>query len=173
MIGVLKDLTINRDGTQNVTVTVSSDLRQGFDELVGKEVSVEIRKASKKRSLDANAYCWVLVGEIAKKMGLPKNEIYRKAIIDSGVYTIHCIPDSMIEQACEDWRSFGLGFQVETFPSKTPGCTNAIFYKGSHFYDSKQMARLIDGLIHEAEGLGIPTVSDQEAERMLGKWAKA
>ena len=55
---------------------------------------------------------------------------------------------------------------------KTPNCTGVTFYKGSHFYDSKQMARLIDGLIHEAEGLGIATISPEEEKRMLGDWGK-
>lgn len=170
MIGVLTDLTFSRDGKQNITVTVSEDFREEYDSLKDGMVKIEISKARKRRSLDANAYCWVLVGEIAKKTNLTKNEVYRKAIIDSGVYTVHCVPDKMLEQAIEDWNSFGLGFQVETFPSKTKDCTNAIFYKGSHYYDSKQMARLIDGLIHEAEQLGIPTITPKEAEELAAKW---
>lgn len=172
MIGVLSNLTFTRDGKQNITVTVSEDFREEYDALKDGTVSVEIKKASKRRSLDANAYCWVLVGEIAKKVGLSKNEVYRKAILDSGVYTVHCVPDKMLEQSIQDWESFGLGFQVETFPSKTKDCTNAIFYKGSHYYDSKQMAKLIDGLIHEAEQLGIPTITPKEAAELTAKWGK-
>lgn len=170
MKGKLKDLTVNRDGTQNITITVTADFSEEFDALSGKEINVEITKVNRRRSLDANAYCWVLVGEIAKKMHLPKNEVYRKAITESGVYTVHCIPDSMLKQVCEDWESFGLGFQTEQFPSKVKGCTNVICYKGSHFYDTAQMARLIDGLIHDAEALGIPTITPKEAERLVGMW---
>ena len=33
MTGRLKDLTVNRDGTQNVTVTISEDFSEAFDEL--------------------------------------------------------------------------------------------------------------------------------------------
>ena len=55
MKGRLKDLTVNRDGTQNITITVTADFTEEFDELQGKDVTVEIRKASKRRSLDANA----------------------------------------------------------------------------------------------------------------------
>lgn len=172
MKGKLRDLTVNRDGTQNITVTVSADFTAAFDELQGAVVDIEITKAGKRRSLDANAYCWVLVGEIAKKLSLPKNEVYRKAIIDSGVYTVHCIPDSMIDQVCSDWESFGLGFQTERFDSKVKECTNVICYKGSHFYDSTQMSRLINGIIQEAEQLGIPTITPKEAERLIEKWGK-
>lgn len=170
MLGVLTSLTFNGDNSQNITVTVTEDFREEYEALKDGSVKVEITKAHSRRSLNANAYCWVLVGEIAKKLNLTKNEVYRKAILDSGVYTVHCIPDKMLEQAVDDWNSFGLGFQVETFPSKTKDCTNAIFYKGSHYYDSKQMARLIDGLIHEAEQLGIPTITPKEAEELAARW---
>ena len=62
MKGKLRDLTVNRDGTQNITVTVAADFTAAFDELQGAVVDIEITKAGKRRSLDANAYCWVLVG---------------------------------------------------------------------------------------------------------------
>lgn len=170
MIGKLKDLTVNRDGTQNITITVTADFTEEFDSLQGQDVQVEIKKHSRRRSLDANAFCWVLVGEIAKKLGTSKTDVYRKCIRESGVYTVHCIPDSMLKRACDDWESFGLGFQTETFDSRINGCTNVIFYKGSHYYDSQQMSRLIDGLIQEAESLGIPTITQEEAERLVGNW---
>ena len=56
MTGRLRDLTVNRDGTQNVTVTVACDFSKAFDALKDKEITVEIKKASKHRSKDANAF---------------------------------------------------------------------------------------------------------------------
>ena len=38
MVGKLKDLTINRDGSQNITVTVQYDFREDYDLLDGKDV---------------------------------------------------------------------------------------------------------------------------------------
>lgn len=172
MIGRLKDLFRGRDGEWILSFSTPSDPRGLFDELHEDMVDVDIKKHRKGRSLDANAYCWVLIGMIAKKMNLPKNEVYRKAILDSGVYVIHCIPNDMLDRSIRDWESFGLGFQTETFPSQVPGCTNAVFYKGSSFYDTAQMSRLISGLIHEAEGLGIPTITPEEEKRMIGEWGK-
>lgn len=46
-----------------------------------------IDKAKKKRSLDANAYLWVLVGKIAAAVGIPTDEVYRNAIRDAGEFT--------------------------------------------------------------------------------------
>lgn len=170
MKGRLNGLTFNRDGTQNVTVTVTSDFSEEYEELKNKDISVDIKRFRNSRSLDANAMCWVLVGQIAEKMNLTRNEVYRKAILDSGVYTVSKIPADMMDQFCEDWESLGIGFQVERFPSQDPNWINGLFYKGSHMYDSKQMARLIDGLIREAEELGIPTLTDADAQKLISEW---
>lgn len=181
MIGELKGLSKDFDGRQIISVAVQADFRETYDELKGKPVSVEIKKYRKGRSLDANAFAWVLINQIAKKLQEkePKNgwtpeEVYRGAIRDiAGACTIHCMPSDQAEKFAEDWVSLGLGFQVELFPSQIEGCTNGKFWKGSHLYDTQQMSTLINILIQEAEQQGIPTISDKEAERLLGGWQKA
>ena len=181
MIGRLKDMVKSRDGREWViSFTTSSDFSESFDELYGKDLNITIRKASRARSLDANAFAWVLINQIAGKLQEkePRNgwtpiEVYRNAIRDvAGACTIHCMPNDQVEQIVEDWKSLGMGFQVETFPSKIEGCTNGYFWKGSHLYSSQQMSELISMLIQEAEGLGIPTIPDEEATRLLGEWGK-
>ena len=48
----------------------------------------ELVKAKKKRSLDANAYCWVLIHKIAEKVHEPPVEVYRTYIRDIGCKTM-------------------------------------------------------------------------------------
>ena len=171
MTGKLKDLTLNRDGTQNITVTVNADFRQEFDELYDKEVTVEIKKFSKRRSLDANAYAWVLIDKIAEKMNLKKSEVYRNAIRDiGGVSAIICVRDEAVQSLCNGWAEHGIGWQYETVKSKLPGCTNITLYYGSSVYNASQMSALIDSLIQDAEALGITTITESEKEKLLGKW---
>ena len=43
-----------------------------------------IKEHRKKRSLDANAYAWVLIGKLADEMRIPPNEIYIEAIRSIG-----------------------------------------------------------------------------------------
>jgi hypothetical protein len=43
-------------------------------------------------------------------------------------------------------------------------------YKHTHTLDSKEMARLIDGVIYEAEQLGIETATPEEKAKMLARW---
>ena len=180
MIGNLKDMTRSRDGLWVISFTTRQDFSEAFDELAGKEVNIEIKKAYKKRSLDANAFAWVLINQIAEKLqekepksGWTPIEVYRAAIRDvAGVVTIHCMPNDQVEQIVSDWESLGQGIQVEVFPSKVEGCTNGRFWKGSLLYNTAQMSALISILIQEAEGLGIPTITDEQAEKMLGQWGK-
>lgn len=171
MIGRLSGLTLNRDGTQNITVTVKADFSSEYDELKDKDINVEIKKYSQKRSLDANAYCWTIIDKIAEKTGIKKTEVYKNAIKEiGGVSTIICVKDIAADSLCRGWSEHGTGWMTEKTKSKIPGCTNVTLWYGSSVYDSKQMAALIDSVIQEAEQQGISTITEKEKEQLLGKW---
>lgn len=173
MIGTLKDLTKSRDGRWIISISTPEDFSALYDELADKEVTFEIKRLRKHRSLDANAYAWALIDKIAEKTGEKKTNVYRQAIREiGGVSDTICVMDKAVDRLREGWEKNGIGWQTETMPSKVAGCTNVILYYGSSVYDSKQMAQLIDSLIQDAENLGIPTITDEQAEKMLGKWSK-
>jgi len=173
MIGKLRDLTMNRDGTQNITLTVHADFRDTFDELADKDVKIEIKKYSAARSLDANARAWALIDQIAEKTGVKKYEVYRNAIRDiGGVSEIICVKDVAADTLCRNWRDRGEGWMAETSPSKLPGCTNVTLWYGSSVYNKKQMSDLISSLVQDAEAVGLPTMSPTECERLLQQWDK-
>ena len=69
MIGQLKDMTRSRDGKWVISFATSEDFSAMFDELADKEVTVEIKRVRQRRSLDANAYAWVLIDKIAERTG--------------------------------------------------------------------------------------------------------
>lgn len=173
MLGRLKDLTINRDGSQNITITVQSDFREMFDELNEKDVDIEIKKHSKRRSLDANAKCWVMIDKLAEKLRMKKTEVYRNAIKEiGGVSDIICVRDFAAETLCRNWQEHGIGWLAEIVPSKLPGCVNVILWYGSSVYNSKQMSDLINILIQLCNEQGIPTMSEQETKVLLEAWSK-
>ena len=173
MIGKLKDLTINRDGTQNITITVQADFREEFDELANKEVTIEIKKFNRKRSLDINAYLWTIIDKISEKTGIKKSEVYKNAIREiGGVSTIICVKDEAVDSLCKNWSERGIGWLTEKTKSKIPGCTNVTLWYGSSVYDTKQMNALTDSLVQDAEMLGIPTMTPAETEKLLIQWNK-
>lgn len=173
MIGKLKDLTRSREGNFLVTISTPENISELYDALSEKEISFEIKQSRRGRSLSANAYAWVLIDKIAERTGVKKTDVYRHAIKEiGGVSDTICVMDKAVDRLRESWEKNGLGWQTDTIQSKVEGCTNVILYYGSSVYDSKQMAQLIDSLIQDAEALGIPTISDAEAEKMLGSWRK-
>ena len=135
------------------------------------KISVKVAKYKKKRSLDANAYAWVLIGKIAEKTGESPRDVYREAIKDvGGNYEVACVKDEAVESLCRVWSSNGLGWIVDKSPSKLKGCTNVILYYGSRVYDVSQMSRLIEIIVQECNQLGIETKSEEELESLLNSW---
>jgi hypothetical protein len=176
MISKLKDLLRLSGGEWLVSFTTRDDPGQLFDDLKEQAVKVEIKKASKHRSLSANAFAWALIDQIAEKTGIPEKEVYRNAIREiGGISDFYGMKEEAYPAFCELWTAGHEGRQVVVIPGSTkPGWINVRAYKGSSDFDSRQMARLIDSLIQDAEQLGIPTMPDKEVERMVGAWrAKA
>ena len=172
MIGKLAGIQRLFGGEWVISLSTREDFSQQYEDLKDSAICFDIKKASAKRSRDANAFCWVLIDKIAEKMNLPKTEVYRNAIREiGGVSEMVCVQDKAVERLRAGWEKNGLGWQTDTLPSKLPGCTNVILFYGSSTYDTAQMARLIDLLIQEAEQLGIPTLRDEAAD-LLGRWKK-
>ena len=177
MTGKLRDLTVNRDGTQNVTVTVSSDFTRTFDALKDVEVSVEIKKAGKPRSKDANALCWALCSAIGRGLTPPlaKEDVYRMAIKAVGIYTQTQLLAWDVPKVRNRWESHGEGWIFETVDDVhgLVGHKTVNLYYGSSTYTVDEMKVLIDWLVDEAEQIGIviPLSKKEEAE-MLERWGK-
>lgn len=171
-IGKLNGFSINRDGTQNITVAVAGEFGDDYDALKDSMVAVEIKKHHPRRSRNANALAWELIDQIAAVKRLPKTEVYRNAIRDVGG-TSACtgIRTDLVPIFTRSWEDGHIGRQVEDLgEGSKPGWSNVRIYFGSSEFDTAQMSRLIDNLIQDAESIGIHTIPDEEAERILGKW---
>ena len=173
MEGRLTGFSLNRDGSQNVTVTVTADFGPMYDELKDHTVSVEIKKAMKHRSLEANRYAWVLIDQIAAKVNKKKSEVYRNAIRDiGGVSSSGYMKVEAVPVFREIWEKGHLGNQVEIEDVDDNGWAFIRIYHGSSSYDTAQMHTFLTNLIQDAEEQGIPTITPKEEAKMLGKWAK-
>lgn len=169
----LLDLSMGLNGRQRLTIELDSDFRSEFDDLHDVEVDVKVTKHRVKRSLDANAYAWVLVDKIAQKRRMSKAEVYRNAIREiGGVSEIVCIQNRAVKTMKDVWTRNGIGWQVEEMESKIEGCTNLILYKGSSVYDTKQMSALIDSLVQDARSIGIETRPQWEIDSLLKEYDK-
>lgn len=137
----------------------------------GKTYVLTIKEKKQRRSLDANAYAWVLLDKLAERLHEPKEEIYRGYIREIGGNSeTVCVKNEAVDRLTEGWENNGIGWQADTMPSKIAGCTNVILYFGSSTYDSGQMARLIDFIVQDCEAIGIETKSAEELEKLCKEW---
>ena len=137
----------------------------------GKTYGADIKVQRKKRSLDANAYCWVLLDRLAAKVGEPKTEIYRRYIKEIGGNSeTVCVLKKAADKLIEGWGKNGIGWLADKTPSKLDNCVNVVLYYGSSTYDSHQMSRLIDMAVQDCKSQGIETLTPCELDRLVERW---
>lgn len=131
-----------------------------------------LKEHRKKRSLDANAYAWVLIGKLAEAMRLPPVEVYRQAIQNiGGNFEVLPVREDAAEHFRRVWEAQGLGWPcVDMGQSKISGYRNLRVYYGSSTYDTRQMAALIDTLVQDCKALDIETLSDEKLSAMMEGW---
>lgn len=170
--GKLKDHIIKLGG--KVVLMLDTDLSAEYlDELKDKELKVQISVWRQDRSLNANNYCWKLLDEIAQRMHSTKEEVYQEIISKVGVFEILPIRNEAVDNFVEKWQSRGLGWVCNIMrDSKIKGYTNVIAYYGSSVYNTKEMSRLIDEVVQEAQALGIQTKTPQELAELKSLWGE-
>lgn len=170
MIGEIVDLSLDYK-THKTKVTLLLDTSPDkLEELQESKLNIDIKKHRNKRSLDANAYMWVLVGKLQKELGVSKELIYKDLIKQIGSYEIIPIKNEAVDKFREAWSKDKLGWVTETIESKLEGFTNIIAYYGSSTYDTKEMSRLIDLVVQECQQLGIETKTKAEIKSLLESW---
>lgn len=140
---------------------------QEFQDLqMAEDLEITIKKRSKKRSLNANAYCWTLIGRIAERLRTTKTAVYLEYIKDCGVYRVITLSDNAVGTFKHVWEDQGLGWLCETSKSRIKGFTDVVAYYGTSSYNVSQMARFIDYVVGEAKNLGIETLTAREIEAL-------
>lgn len=164
---------VTPDGELCIKVKNLPAARQFVYSMKQRTYTCEVKEQHKKRSLDANAYFWVLADKLAEATRIPKEEIYREAIrgIGGNSDTV-CVKTTAVDRLCEIWRARGLGWLAEPFPSKIEGCTNIILYSGSSTYDTQQMSRLIDNIVQDCQAVGIETMTPDKLALLVEDWGR-
>lgn len=152
-------------GKISAVIEINENFRQAYEDLKDCEkISVEIKRYRRKRSLDANAYHWVLVGKLAKVLCMSNAEVHNMALRGYGQPEIYegkgvymTIPDT------DDARhkvDNAMDYHLSPTSQVREGNDGVMYrtYKllrGSHTYNTEEMARLIDGMITMCKEAGI------------------
>lgn len=133
--------------------------------LLGKRLTIKVDKYKEKRSLNANAYAWQLIGKIGNSTRASKEEVYFKMLKDYGqsdlVSVLAHIP---VEHYFKYYEEAG----ESTLNGKL--FKHYRVYKGSSEFDTREMSIFIDGIVSEAKNLGIETMTPNEIAKMKDLW---
>ena len=163
---------VSRDwktGQWNITFTMNeaSAINEVNNIQSCEKLSIKAVKHRNKRSLDANAYCWVILQKIAEVLHQDKWNVYLEMLGKYGVFTHIIVKPNVVDKVKEEWRTV-----KELGEVSVNGMTGIQLqcYFGSSTYNTKELSVLIDGIVYEAKELGIETLPPDELERMKIEW---
>lgn len=127
----------------------------------------EIKQHREKRSLNANNLFWKGVSLIAEAVGRDNWSIYLDLLKGYGQFTYVIVKPQAVEQFKREYRLCEELGEVEV--NGKQGVQLLCFY-GQSTYDTKQMSRLIDGLMQELKALDIEFVPESDITKALDEW---
>ncbi len=157
------EISLTLDGKAKITFISSKNEALALENLKDKELILEVKNRVLRRSLSQNAYMWALIQELAIKLHITKEEVYKNYIRDYGQYEALMIQNKAVDKFVSAWQDKGLGWVAEVIrESKVKGCSVVLAYYGSSTYDRSQMNRLLDAIIEDCKEQGISTMSESE-----------
>lgn len=168
--------------SKRVLLTIGIDeahsAKRCYDELQGeKKLTFKISKYREKRSLDANAYMWLLCTKLAEERSkegvkVTKEDVYREQIKDLSIYRDYNdlpLPEAKTLQTA--WQMLGTGWITEQVDYSPDGENVTIrCYYGSSQYNTKQMSRLIDNIVQDCQAVGIETKTPNQIAELISLW---
>lgn len=127
-------------------------------------------KYKQKRSLDANAYAWVLMTKIANHPDISssKEDVYEQMLQKYG--TLYEDEDGYITITVKKSVDMSKVDGHWKFIKDNGKFASYLMIKGSSEYDTAEMSHFIDRIAEEAKELGIETATPDELERMKQEW---
>lgn len=125
----------------------------------------ELKEKRRKRSLDANAYYWVLLTKIADELRTSKEELHMRMLREYGQITSVCVPEWVLLDGYIKYFE-----QDGTFSRGGKQYIVYNVFKPSSEMDSREMSILIDGVVNDAKELGIETLPPGELKIILEAW---
>ena len=125
----------------------------------------DIKIHREKRSLNANAYAWALIGKIADALRASKDEIYLQMLKRYGQSEmVSVVSEINVDGYFKYYEAIGhTMLQGKEF-------THYRLFKGSSEFDTREMSIFIDGIVSEAKELGIETLTPDGIAQMKSLW---
>lgn len=140
--------------------------------------NVEIKKHSGDRSLSANAYSWVLIDQMAKKLTIPKGDMYVKMIKRYGKFESIILKSVAVETFIRNWDLANTEVEhTESLCEVTNGWVKngtkwveINCHYGSSTYDKSEFSIYVNGVVSDCEILEIQTMTPQEINGLMANY---
>lgn len=137
-----------------------------------KEKIWDIAEHKEKRSLNANAFFHVLCDKIRQAQRLSMARVKNQLIADYGQVQYLADGEPLIYKtnAPEEYMQELEFIHTKCVKVSTENDKLVYFYRvyrGSHTYNTEEMAKLIEGTVQEARQLDIETATPDEIKRMI------
>lgn len=161
-------MIVTIDKALNIGLNKQLIINVPLDTEIKENKKYELKEYKEKRSKNANAYLWELLGKLQDKLIIPKEDLYKNYIREIGAFDTLAIKNEAVETFVREWNARGLGYQVELITSNDVVTELAIYY-GSSAYNTKQMSNLIELVVEDCKEQGIETKSADEIRSMIGE----
>ena len=136
-------------------------------------LKIDVREFRERRSINANNYFHLLVHKIAEVLKIGNDECKIKMNleygtpkrIDENTLFAFKVPKGVLVNDIVEYPKW-----VKEVEDNGQICDVYIVYKETHTLDTKEMSKLIDGVIYEAQQLDIETITENEKRNMLSLW---
>lgn len=159
------EISLTMDGRGKATFLCPKNKLQVLDGLKTGEYVLELKRYRERRSLDANAYAWVLINAIADEIQSSKDEVYLEMLKSYGQSAT-----ATLKATVEPSDFFKYYECIREAVANGVLYKHYRVYKGSSHFDTKEMSVFIEGLVYEAKELGIDTRTPEEIALMAEEW---
>lgn len=161
----IADLQFDLHGNQMLTLRIHGDARPLYEACKDKLLSVKCKIFRKRRSKNANAFCWALCNEIANVLRTDKDTVYLTMLKRYGQSAVISVrSDIPFGGYLKYYETEG-----ESVLNGKP-FTHYKVFKGSSEYDTREMSVFLDGIVSEAKELGIPVLTERELSLLKDEW---
>lgn len=124
------------------------------------DLDISFSRHRNRRSIDANAFLWACLGEIARAISSDTWSIYLYMLERYGKFTHILVKPEAVEQVRQVWRETKIVGEKD-------GMIQMLCFFGSSTYNTKEFSQLLDGVISEMKEMHLETPPDEEMKRLL------
>lgn len=137
------------------------------------DLDIDFDRHKEKRSLNANSYFHLLCDKLRQKLGISMAECKNHLIASYGQIEYIGEAQAIIKTNVPPEKMREVEY-LHTWPIKVDaeGACWYRVYRGSHTYDSAEMAKLIDGTVQECKAQGIETMTPMQIKIMVEMWGQ-